>query len=166
MSRLSNFSRRGFMRTAFGAGGAAVAAGAVAAGTSIRDAFGQLLKTGISDDSVLAKMKKTGKLTVGYAQTKPNFYLDPKSNELRGIFYDATQFLGAQTEVEIEYKEVLWAERDDRPSQGRLRPLRLVSSPTPCRGRSSSPTRGPSITRASSRWRIATTWTASGRCRT
>ena len=109
MSKLSNVSRRGFMRTAFGAGGAAVAAGAVAAGTSIRDAFGQLLKSGISEDSVLAKMKKTGKLTVGFAQTKPNFYLDPKTNELRGIFYDATQFLGAQTEVEIEYKEVLWA---------------------------------------------------------
>ena len=108
MSDSSDISRRDLFQTALGVGGAAVAAGTIAASVPTRDAYAQLLKSGISEDSVLAKMKKTGKLTVGYAQTKPNFYLDPKPNELRGIFHDATQFLGEQTEVEIEYKEVLW----------------------------------------------------------
>ena len=108
MSSSSGMSRRDFWHTAVGVGGVAVAAGAVTAGLSTREAYAQLLKTGISEDSVLAKMKKSGKLTVGYAQTRPNFYFDPKANRLRGIFYDATEFLGAQAEVEIEYKEVLW----------------------------------------------------------
>ena len=108
MSGSSDISRRGLFQTIGGVGGAAVAVGAVTTGLSSRDAYAQLLKSGISEDSVLAKMKKTGKLTVGYAQTKPNFYLDPKTNRLRGIFHDATEFLGKQAQVEIEYKEVLW----------------------------------------------------------
>ena len=109
MSEKSTINRRSFMRGALGAGGTVAAAGAIAASLSIRDAYAQLLKSGISNDSALARMKKTGKLKVGYSQTKPNFYLDAKTNKLRGIFYDATQFLGQQCEVEIEYTEVLWA---------------------------------------------------------
>ncbi len=108
MTELPSMDRRTLMRTAVGVGGAVAAAGAIAASGSIKDAHAQLLKTGISEDSVLAKMKRTGKLAVGFAQTKPNFYLDVKTNKLRGIFHDATQFLGKETEVEIEYKEILW----------------------------------------------------------
>jgi ABC-type amino acid transport substrate-binding protein len=90
-------------------GGTVAAAGAIAAGASIRDAYAQMLKSGISEDSVLAKMKKTGKLKVGFSQTKPNFYVDLKTNKPRGIFHDVTEWLGKETEVEIEYQEVLWA---------------------------------------------------------
>jgi len=82
----------------------------LAAGGSIKDAHAQILKTGINDDSVLAKMKKAGELVVGYAQTKPNFYLDVKTNKLQGAFYDATEFLGKEVGVKITYKEVTWAD--------------------------------------------------------
>jgi polar amino acid transport system substrate-binding protein len=108
MTELPSMDRRTLMRTAVGVGGAVAAAGAIAASGSIKEAHAQLLKTGIAEDSVLAKMKRTGKLTVGFAQTKPNFYLDVKTNKLRGIFHDATVFLGKETEVEIEFKEILW----------------------------------------------------------
>ncbi|MEE9229421.1 MAG: transporter substrate-binding domain-containing protein [Acidobacteriota bacterium] len=109
MENKPNLDRRNFLKTALGLGGAAAVAGAIVQGGSVREAYGQLLKSGIREDSVLAKMKKTGKLKVGYSQTKPNFYLDAKTNKLRGIFYDVTEFLGKETEVEIEYQEVLWA---------------------------------------------------------
>ena len=108
MSERSSINRRAFMRTAFGVGGTVAAAGAITSSLSIRDAYAQMLKSGISEDSALAKMKKTGKLKVGFAQTKPNFYLDVKTNKLRGIFYDTTQWLGKETETEIEYQEVNW----------------------------------------------------------
>ena len=101
-------SRRTFLKSALGTGSIAATAGIITANLSIKDAYGALLESGIRDNSVLAKIKKTGKLKLGYAQTKPNFYLDLKKNELRGIFYDATQFLGEQCEIEIEYEEVSW----------------------------------------------------------
>ncbi|MCP5150742.1 MAG: transporter substrate-binding domain-containing protein [Ectothiorhodospiraceae bacterium] len=109
MSELGNVGRRGFLRAALGVGGGAAAVGAMTVGSSIRDAYAQLLKSGIPEDSVLAKMKQEGKLRVGYAQTKPNFYRDLKQNKLRGIFHDVTEFLGKECEVEIDYQEVLWA---------------------------------------------------------
>ena len=109
MTDTTSIKRRSFMQSALAVGGTVAAAGAMTAGVTVRDAHAQLLKSGIREDSVLAKMKRTGKLAVGYSQTKPNFYLDPKANELRGIFHDATEFLGKETDVEIEYKEVLWA---------------------------------------------------------
>lgn len=103
MSDISKMDRRAVV-------GSAIVAGMLATGGSIKDAHAQILKTGISDDSVLAKMKKAGELVVGYAQTKPNFYLDVKTNKLRGAFYDATEFLGKEVEVKIIYKEVTWAD--------------------------------------------------------
>ncbi len=109
MSKMSNVNRRAFMRSALGVGGTVAAAGAIATGVSIRDTYAQILKSGISEDSVLAKMKKTGKLKVGFSQTKPNFYVDIKTNKRRGIFHDVTEWLGQQTDVEVEYEEVLWA---------------------------------------------------------
>lgn len=94
-------------RAAMGTG---VLAGALLAGASFKDAHAQLLKTGISKNSVLAKVTRTGRLTVGYAQTMPNFYLDVKTNTLRGVFYDAVELLGKEIEVKIEYRQVTWAD--------------------------------------------------------
>mgnify|MGYP001236716554 FL=1 len=101
-------SRRNFLKSALGTGTIAASAGVITANMSIKEAYGALLESGIRDDSVLAKLKKTGKLKIGFAQTKPNFYLDLKKNELRGIFYDATQFMAEQCEIEVEYEEVPW----------------------------------------------------------
>jgi ABC-type amino acid transport substrate-binding protein len=101
-------NRRNFLKSAIGTGGIAATAGVITANLPIKDAYAALLESGIRDDSVLARIKKTGKLKVGYAQTKPNFYLDLKKNELRGIFHDATEFLGEQCEVGVEYQEVSW----------------------------------------------------------
>ena len=107
-SKQPKVSRRNFLKSAIGTGGIAATAGVITANLSIKDAYAALLESGIRDDSVLARIKKTGKLKVGYAQTKPNFYLDLKKNELRGIFHDATEFLGEQCEVDVEYQEVSW----------------------------------------------------------
>ena len=117
MKRKSNYrdesnqpkvTRRNFLKSAIGTGGVAATAGVITANLSIKDAYAALLDSVIRDDSVLARIKKSGKLKVGYAQTKPNFYLDLKKNKLRGIFHDATEFLGEQCEVDVEYQEVSW----------------------------------------------------------
>ena len=71
-------TRRNFLKSAIGTGGVAATAGVITANLSIKDAYAALLDSGIRDDSVLARIKKSGKLKVGYAQTKPNFYLDLK----------------------------------------------------------------------------------------
>jgi len=107
-SNESKLSRLDFFKTVAGTGGAVAAVGAISASVQPKEVYAALLDTNISEDSVLSKMKKTGKLKVGFSQTKPNFYRDAKTNKLRGIFYDATEFLGKQCEVEIDYQEVSW----------------------------------------------------------
>lgn len=85
-----------------GAAGAAFAA-------SSRPAVAQMLETGVSDTSVLAKARKEGVLRVGYAQTGPWFYKDARSGELGGIYKDAVDQLCREMEVKPDYKEVTFA---------------------------------------------------------
>lgn len=96
-------SKRDFMKTALGAGGAAAALGGALAP---REAWGQLLESSVNPNSVLAKVKKDGKLRVGYAQTVPWFQKDAKSGKLEGIYCDAVERLAKEIEVQIEYVEV------------------------------------------------------------
>jgi polar amino acid transport system substrate-binding protein len=76
---------------------------------SARETQAQLLSTGIDSGSVLAKLKKEGKVRIGYSQTKPWFQKDAKSGNLVGIYYDVAQELAKALEIEAEYHEVTWA---------------------------------------------------------
>lgn len=83
-----------------------VGAGLLAAGATPRDAMGQILETGIREDSTLAKVRKAGVIRVGFSQTGPWFYKDAKSGELGGIYKDAVDRLAKEMELKVEYKEV------------------------------------------------------------
>jgi ABC-type amino acid transport substrate-binding protein len=95
--------KRDFLKSAalFGVG-----AGLLAAGATPRDAMGQILETGIRDDSTLAKVRKAGVIRVGYSQTGPWFYKDAKTGELGGIYKDAVDRLAKEMELKVDYKEV------------------------------------------------------------
>jgi ABC-type amino acid transport substrate-binding protein len=58
--------------------------------------------------SALTKVRKEGKLRIGYAQTAPWFFKDVKSGSLSGIYYDVVQEMCAQLGVKAEYQEVSW----------------------------------------------------------
>ena len=105
MSDTINDGKRDFLR---GAAALGVASGmlAAAAATAPREAFAQILDTGIREDSSLAKVRKEGVLRVGYSQTGPWFYKDAKTGELGGIYKDAVDRLAKEMEVKVEYKEV------------------------------------------------------------
>jgi ABC-type amino acid transport substrate-binding protein len=98
-------SKRTFMKTALGAGGLAGLGGLL----SPREAYAQLLESGIDEKSVLARVKKEGKLRIGYAQTLPWFHKDARTNTLAGIYYDVSEALAKELEVKAEYSEVSWA---------------------------------------------------------
>ncbi len=110
MESTGKMSKRTFMKGALGAGGLAVAAKMLGAVGSVREAHAQLLESGIDPNSVLARVKKDGKVRVGYAQTLPWVYKDAKTNTLRGIYYDVAEALAKELEVKAEYTEVSWAD--------------------------------------------------------
>lgn len=85
------------------------AASAVAAAGSARPATAQMLDSGISETSVLAKARKEGVLRVGFSQTGPWFYKDARTGELGGIYKDAVDQLCREMEVKPDYKEVTFA---------------------------------------------------------
>ncbi|MGE0797488.1 MAG: substrate-binding periplasmic protein [Lautropia sp.] len=98
--------RRDFIKGSTMAGVAAgVAAGLAAAGAT-RTAFAQALDSGIRKDSTLAKVLSSGTMRVGFAQTGPFFYRDPKTGELGGVYHDAALSLAKQMDVKVEFKEV------------------------------------------------------------
>ncbi len=96
MSDQIDTGRRGLLTGVAMAGAAAGAAGILAGATSIREAHAQMLDTGISENSVLAKIRKAGVLKAGYAQTGPWFYKDAKTGELGGIYKDCVEKLKAE----------------------------------------------------------------------
>ena len=108
MNAKHDSSKRDFMKVALGVGGAAAAVGLVA-GSAVQEAQAQLLKSGIDPDSVLARIKKEGKIRVGYSQTTPWFQLSAKTGKLTGIYYDVAEKLARALEVEADYQEVAWA---------------------------------------------------------
>jgi ABC-type amino acid transport substrate-binding protein len=65
---------------------------------------------GIDANSVLAKIRASGTLKMGYAQTAPWFYKDPKTGDLQGIYYDVAEALCQQLQVKSAYQEVSWAD--------------------------------------------------------
>jgi ABC-type amino acid transport substrate-binding protein len=103
MSDTINDGKRDFLR---GAAALGVASGMLAAAAAPREAFAQILDTGIRDDSSLAKVRKEGVLRVGYSQTGPWFYKDAKTGELGGIYKDAVDRLAKEMEVKVDFKEV------------------------------------------------------------
>lgn len=110
MDKLTKMSKRDFMKTALGIGGAAAAAKLIASAGSVKEAHAQLLESGISPHSVLAKIKKEGKLKIGYAQATPWFMRDPKANKLTGIYYDVCEKLAKIIDVKTEYQEIAWGQ--------------------------------------------------------
>ena len=107
MTKKFENSRRDMMKLTLGVSGAV--AGMAVAGANIREAHAQLLKSGISPDSVLARIKKDNKLVVGYSQTVPWFHKSAKTGNLTGIYYDVCEKLAQALEVEAEYHEISWA---------------------------------------------------------
>ena len=103
-------TKRSFMQSALSVGGLGLAAKLLDGVTSAREASAQLLESGIDEKSVLARVKKEGKLKVGYAQTLPWFHKDAKTGTLAGIYYDVAEALGKELEVKTEYQEVSWAD--------------------------------------------------------
>jgi polar amino acid transport system substrate-binding protein len=65
---------------------------------------------GIDENSVLAKVRQSGTLKMGYAQTAPWFYKDPKTGDLQGIYYDLAEALCQQLQIKSAYQEVSWAD--------------------------------------------------------
>lgn len=98
-----NDGKRDFLKSAAVLG---VASGMIGAAAAPREAFAQMLETGIREDSSLAKVRKEGVMRVGYAQTGPWFYKDAKTGELGGIYKDAVDRLAKEMEVKVDYKEV------------------------------------------------------------
>ena len=89
-------SKRDFMKTAVGVGGAAAAVGLLAGSASVRHAHAQLLESGIDPNSVLAKIKTEGKLRVGYSQTTPWFQKSAKTGgPRRGFLWNSRLSEGA-----------------------------------------------------------------------
>ncbi len=103
-------NKRTFMKSALGIGGLGLAAKWLGGFGSPREASAQLLESGIDEKSVLARVKKEGKLRVGYAQTLPWFHKDAKTGSLAGIYYDVAGALAKELEVKVEYQEVSWAD--------------------------------------------------------
>ena len=106
MNRFIDAGKRDFLK---GAAMLGAASGLVAAGAPPREALAQVLETGIRPDSVLAKIRKDGVLRVGYSQTGPWFYKDARTGDLGGIYKDVCDRLAKEIEIELEYKEVTFA---------------------------------------------------------
>ncbi len=110
MNTKLTISKRTFMKSALGVGGLGLAAKLLDRLGSPREAYAQLLESGIDEKSALARLKKEGKLKVGYAQTLPWFHKEAKTGSLAGIYYDVAEALAKELEVKAEYQEVSWAD--------------------------------------------------------
>ena len=109
MPNPTDMSKRAFLKTALGVGGVAAGASLLSSGGSVREAYGQILESGINPNSALARVKKTGVLKVGWSATPPWFQKDPKRGGVAGLYYDVAERLAKEIEVKAEYQEVAWA---------------------------------------------------------
>jgi ABC-type amino acid transport substrate-binding protein len=83
---------------------------AIPAVALVGTARAQTAEGGIDPNSVLAKIRQSGTLRMGYAQTAPWFFKDPKTGDLQGIYYDVAEALCQQLQVKSAYQEVSWAD--------------------------------------------------------
>ena len=81
----TDFRKRALMVGAMGAAGAAATLGTMGI---VKPARAQLLQSGIREDSILAKVKKEGVLKIGFSQSPPLFYIDPKTGQATGGYKD------------------------------------------------------------------------------
>jgi len=88
----------------------ALALAAIPAVGIVSAARAQEADGGIETNSVLAKIRASGTLRMGYAQTAPWFYKDPKTGDLQGIFYDVAEALCKQLQLKSSYQEVSWSD--------------------------------------------------------
>jgi polar amino acid transport system substrate-binding protein len=95
--------KRGFLAGALGLA-------AIPAMGLVGSAHAQSSDGGIDANSVLAKIRQSGTLKMGYAQTAPWFFKDPKTGDLQGIYYDVAEALCGLLQVKSAYQEVSWAE--------------------------------------------------------
>jgi ABC-type amino acid transport substrate-binding protein len=91
------------------AGAALAGAAGVTLAVSSTQSRAQMLDSGVPDTSVLAKVRKGGSLSVGYAQTPLWFFKDAKTGELRGIYKELVDMLARDLEMTVEWKEVTFA---------------------------------------------------------
>lgn len=110
MNTKLKITKRTFMKSALGVGGLGLAARLLGGIGSPREVYAQLLESGIDEKSALARVKKEGKLKVGYGQTLPWVHKDAKTGNLAGIYYDVAEALVKELEVKAEYQEVSWAD--------------------------------------------------------
>jgi ABC-type amino acid transport substrate-binding protein len=96
------------LKSALGLGGLTAVGTLARSPGGLREAYAQMLKSGIAKDSVLARIKEENKLRVGYSQTVPWFQRDPKTGQLSGIYHDVMEELARQLEIKIEYQESSW----------------------------------------------------------
>ena len=94
-------NKRGLLAGALGLAAIPVFAGSARA---------QSAEGGIDPASVLAKVRQSGTLRMGYAQTAPWFFKDVKTGALSGIYYDVAEALCAALQVKSAYQEVSWAD--------------------------------------------------------
>jgi polar amino acid transport system substrate-binding protein len=93
--------------------GALLAAGAAAtlpAGGLVGPANAQEGDGGLDPNSVLAKIRKSGTLRMGYAQTAPWFYKDAKTGTIQGIYFDVAEEMCKLLQVKPEYQETTFAD--------------------------------------------------------
>lgn len=104
-----DLGKRLFFKAALGTGGVALVA--QAGGGVSSPALAQAAAAaggGVDPNSVLAKVRREGRLRIGYGQTSPWFYKDARSGQLMGIYYDVAEELCKLLEVKGEYAEVPW----------------------------------------------------------
>jgi polar amino acid transport system substrate-binding protein len=89
--------------------GLAVAGAVAGLAGAASPAAAQLLDNGVDPKSVLAKLKKSSTLEVGYSQTPVWFFKDPKSGELRGVYKDLVDMLVRDLEMSVNWHEVTFA---------------------------------------------------------
>jgi polar amino acid transport system substrate-binding protein len=94
-------NKRGFLAAALGLAAIPAMVGAARA---------QPADGGIDANSALAKVRQSGTLRMGYAQTAPWFFKDPKTGDLQGIYYDVAEALCSLLQVKSAYQEVSWTD--------------------------------------------------------
>ena len=100
-------NKRDLMKSVAGVG--VVAAAGATAMLPAKEVHAQLLELGIAENSVLNRMKETGKLRVGWAPNPPWFNFNIETNQFEGIYYDVMRQLATETEVELEMHETTYA---------------------------------------------------------
>ena len=96
-------NKRGFLAGALGLA-------AIPAVALVGTARAQPAEGGIYANSVLGKIRQSGTLRMGYAQTAPWFFKDAKTGDLQGIYHDVAEALCELLQVKSAYQEVSWGD--------------------------------------------------------